>query len=82
MSIPFLAPKITIPTSGTQRTFIFPRGPEWYSYPYAGRPYIGRKPPPPLFSISRSGEKAESLFSTPYITNLGYLADEDYWLRP
>lgn len=65
MAVPYLAPTITIPTNA-QGTFIFPRGPEWFSYPYAGSPYIGMKVPPPLFSTSPESGPAESQFKPLY----------------
>lgn len=63
---PYLAPTVTIPKTA-QGSFIFPRGPEWFSYPYAGRPYVGMRPPKPLFSTSATtGKSAESHFKSLY----------------
>jgi hypothetical protein len=65
---------VTIPTNPSG-TYIFPQGPEWRSYPYAGHPYVGMKPPPSLFSESSStGEAAEPLFKVrdePFQSTLG-----------
>lgn len=59
-NIPYLAPQITLPTN-PQGTYTFPFGPEWRSYPQAGLPLMGMKPPPPLFG-ARGNEKADPIF--------------------
>lgn len=56
-----LLPKIIIPKE-SGRSFIIPSRPDYYAYPY-GRPYIGQRPPPPLFTETEWG-KAEPMFTT------------------
>lgn len=67
-------PKVTIPTNPSG-TYTFSFGPEWRNHPQAGHPYVGMKPPPPLFSQSSStGEKAEPVFQIrekPFQTSFG-----------
>jgi len=59
--VPFLAPTITIPKN-PQGTYIFPFGPEWRSGFRAGPPYVGQKPPPPLFGPGYN----DPISDTPY----------------
>jgi hypothetical protein len=53
-------PKITIPVTGGGSFIIPGRADPYYGFPY-GRPYVGQRPPPPLFSVTEWG-KAESMF--------------------
>jgi len=52
-------PGIKVPTS--EGPLILPPRPDLYSYPY-GRPYVGRRPPAPLFGVSPLTGAAEPPF--------------------
>ena len=67
-------PSVNVQTP--EGSLILPPRPDYYGYPY-GRPYIGQRPPAPLFGVSPYSGAAES----PYVEffNLNY--PEIYPLR-